>query len=424
VKVYHDRSSSELITIGGMGDIRYQNVNASTPSGKIKSIVIDNASNISAVASQFASVDWTPPIDVLVINDGIAADISVTTSNTELSANWSPTTDPNSDIARYWYSIGTAPGLTDVVNWTDNWYDTLVTHTGLSLVYGTTYYFNVRAENGAELLSNVISSNGQILDLPVNPPVANFNVINTYTCITDSIQFLNSSQDATSYEWTVPGGIPASSTDANPYFQFPVSGNFEVTLIATGPGGTDTDIQFITIETQSLPDASFSQSAASVSLDYAFVTFTNNSLNANGYFWDFGDGNNSSDAAPWHEYTAAGLYDVMLIAINGSCPNDTAWLTVEVIGVSSLDDSESDLFAIYPNPVSSQLMIQGSTNHAAEIVTIEIRDARGRVVYHLENVSTSETIVIEMKENQIEPGVYLVQVMTTESTVIQKIIVE
>jgi PKD repeat protein/N-acetyl-anhydromuramyl-L-alanine amidase AmpD len=424
VKVYHDRSTSELITIGATGDIRYQNTNSSTASGKIKSIVIDNSSNISSVSSQLANVDWTAPLDVLMINDGIAADISSTTSNTELSANWTPTSDPNSDIARYWYSIGTAPGLTDVVNWTDNWYDTLVTHTGLSLVYGTTYYFNVRAENGAELLSNVISSNGQILDLPVNPPVANFDVMNTYTCITDSIQFLNSSQDATSYQWTVPGAAPASSSDANPYFQFPVSGTYEVTLLATGPGGTDTEVQFITIETQSLPDASFTQSATSVNLDYAFVTFTNNSINANGYFWDFGDGSGSSDAAPWHEYSAAGLYDVMLIAINGSCPNDTAWSTVEVIEVSALDEHGANLYSLYPNPASSQIVINWSTTNLSETVTLEIRDARGRVVYHLENVSTSEPTLIDLKENQIDSGIYLVQVMTTESTVIQKIIVE
>ncbi len=69
-------------------------------------------------------------------------------------------------------------------------------------------------------------------------------------------------------------------------------------------------------------------------------------------------------------------------------------------------------------------MINWSTTNLSETVTLEIRDARGRMVYHLENVATSEPTLIDLKENQIESGLYLVQIMTTESTVIQKIIVE
>lgn len=424
LKVYHNRSGSELVTIGATGDIRYQNYNSATASGKIKSIVIDSSSNISSISSQFANVDWTPPADVLTVNDGTGADISSVTSNTELSGNWTPTSDQHSDIAHYWYAIGTSPGLTDVVNWTDNWFDTLVTHTGLGLTYGTTYYFTVRAENGAGLLSNGVSSNGQILNLPVNPPVANFNVMNTYTCITDSIQFLNSSQDATTYTWSIPGAAPSSSSDANPYFQFPVSGTYEVTLTADGPGGTDTEIQFITIETQSMPDAVFSQSAVTVNIDYAFVTFTNNSTNSNGYFWDFGDGTGSADANPWHEYTAAGIYNVMLIAINGSCPNDTAWSTVEVIGNIGMVEHEEDLFSIYPNPASTEIVLLWSGNHSSEMVTIEIFDARGKLVYQLQNTPAAGSTTINFTENQIESGVYLIRVTGSENTVIQKFIVE
>jgi hypothetical protein len=64
----------------------------------------------------------------------------------------------------YWYSIGTAPGLTDVKGWTQNFAATSVTAYSLVLTNNTMYYFNVRAENGAGLLSSVISSNGQLVN--------------------------------------------------------------------------------------------------------------------------------------------------------------------------------------------------------------------------------------------------------------------
>ena len=40
--------------------------------------------------------------------------------------------------------------------------------------------------------------------------------------------------------WTFEGGVPSSSTDKNPVVFYPESGSFEVTLIASNPGGKDT----------------------------------------------------------------------------------------------------------------------------------------------------------------------------------------
>ncbi|NTW26591.1 MAG: PKD domain-containing protein, partial [Lentimicrobium sp.] len=42
------------------------------------------------------------------------------------------------------------------------------------------------------------------------------------------------------------------------------------------------------------------------------VTFTNNSLNASGYLWDFGNGQTSTDPNPVVSYDTPGLYSVTL----------------------------------------------------------------------------------------------------------------
>lgn len=61
LKIYHNRSSTALIKIGSgpTDDIRYPG----TPAGKIKSIVIDNAKNISTIAEELVNVAWLTAIN-------------------------------------------------------------------------------------------------------------------------------------------------------------------------------------------------------------------------------------------------------------------------------------------------------------------------------------------------------------------------
>ncbi|MES2593213.1 MAG: N-acetylmuramoyl-L-alanine amidase [Bacteroidota bacterium] len=165
LKVYRSRTATAAnITVGAAAtnDIRYQNSDPTTYSGKIKSICADSAGNLSAIFYENINVDWTPPSTVDTINDGTAADIATTNSVTSLSANWSASDDPNSAIARYWYAIGSTSGGTDILDYTDNWFSQAATATGLAgLTNGQTYYYSVKAEDGAGLQSAVYTSNGQ-----------------------------------------------------------------------------------------------------------------------------------------------------------------------------------------------------------------------------------------------------------------------
>ena len=71
--------------------------------------------------------------------------------------------DPNSGISEYWYALGTSPGATDIVNWTNNGANTNLTVSGLSLNNGSIYYFSVKSKNGADLWSNIGTSDGFII---------------------------------------------------------------------------------------------------------------------------------------------------------------------------------------------------------------------------------------------------------------------
>jgi hypothetical protein len=197
LKIYRSRFSNQATTIkvgaASTNDIRYQNSNPSLPAGKIKSINMDFAGNLSAISSIDIDVDWTPPSPPTVINDGDYFDKDSTTINNILSGNWNSASDLNSGFKKFWYSFGTSAGDSDVVNWTDNWiYDTVYVDS-ISLNMNQLYFLNIRAENNAGIKSGIVSSDGILITAPLSkkeilkssfnvyPTVINntFNVSNT-----------------------------------------------------------------------------------------------------------------------------------------------------------------------------------------------------------------------------------------------------
>ncbi len=95
--------------------------------------------------------------------------------------------------------------------------------------------------------------------------------------------------------------------------------------------------------------------------------FNNNTTGANQYFWDFGDGNTSTDFQPNHTYTDTGQYTVTLIAsdTSGCIEADTAELIVDVYAINDggilaippicpgdsidLEAYGGDVYSWYPN---------------------------------------------------------------------------
>jgi PKD repeat protein len=376
---------------------------------------------MSTISSVFADIDWTVPLTIDYINDGLDADISTTSSNTQLAANWSVTADPNSGIARYWYAIGTSPGTVDIVDWTDNWYADTIVHTGLSLTYGETYYFSVRAENGAGLLSEIISTNGQLLVEPTEPPLANFNAINTDLCGIDSVQLINTTVDAMTYEWFIPDGFPSFSTETSPSIHFAESGVYPVLLVATGPGGVDSIELEITIEVAEAPIAAFEASDEIVPLDEALITFVNGSLHSDGSYWSFGDGFFSTDDDPWHLFTAVGDYYVSLIALNGGCPNDTMTKLIKVTAVSDLAEELENQIFIYPNPSIDHIYL-GAKVTMNQPFSYVIFDNQGRTVQVGQFPNLAQNQLISL--NQIAAGTYILKLDFDGTIVAKSLVIE
>jgi N-acetyl-anhydromuramyl-L-alanine amidase AmpD len=164
INVFRSRANTTSVGVGNnlTKEIMYENPSPSIFGAKIKSIVADTANNISLIYTHDLDIDFTAPDSVNTLNDGISNDIDTTNTGTSLSGNWTTAMDPNSGIVKYWYSIGTTAGNTDVAGWTDNGNSTTATVGSLTLVHLQKYFFNIKSENAAGLQSNIQSSDGQI----------------------------------------------------------------------------------------------------------------------------------------------------------------------------------------------------------------------------------------------------------------------
>lgn len=73
---------------------------------------------------------------------------------------------------------------------------------------------------------------------PNYPPIANFSSNKTYICPGQSIQFTDLSDgDNLTYNWSFPGGTPASSTAQNPTIVYSAVGTYNVTLTVINANG-------------------------------------------------------------------------------------------------------------------------------------------------------------------------------------------
>ena len=132
--------------------------------------------------------------------------------------------------------------------------------------------------------------------------------------------FTDQSGAAISWSWDFgDGGV---STLANPTYIYNSDGIYDVTLIATFPGGCKDTAVYLSAVTASTPVADFIAPAAS-GCSPVNISFSNLSTDAVSYLWDFGDGTTSSNVNPTHIYNIPGYYDVKLIATSGLGCNDT-----------------------------------------------------------------------------------------------------
>ncbi len=177
--------------------------------------------------------------------------------------------------------------------------------------------------------TNTLTLTNYIVVTNYPPPLADFIADTTNGLAPLAVTFSNLSLNATQFAWDFGDGQTSTNTD--PVNIYSNAGTFTVTLTAIGPGGTNslalTD--FIVVTNHPLPTADFIADFTNGLAPHT-VTFTNLSLNATEFAWDFGNGNTSTNTSPINTYANAGSFSVTLNAI-GAGGTNTLTLTNYII---------------------------------------------------------------------------------------------
>jgi len=145
------------------------------------------------------------------------------------------------------------------------------------------------------------------------------------------------------------------------------------------------------------PTADFS---ATPQAPYTF-SFTDLSVNATTWLWDFGDGATSTDQHPVHTYATNGPFTVLLTAERGTC-EDTASVELVNVGIAEADGAVS--IGIAPNPAGALLRITSSR----AMDGIQVLDLSGRTISSI--VPAARSREFELRTDGMPGGLYVLEV--------------
>jgi hypothetical protein len=126
------------------------------------------------------------------------------------------------------------------------------------------------------------------------------------------------------------------------------------------------------------------------------------------YSWSFGDGNESTSKAPSHDYTAEGVYTVVLEALNEDNCTVMDSLTIQVIDNLGMEENELDWVDIYPNPNTGLIQLHIQKN-AQQVQGVRLLDTAGRIVYRHQG-GFDEVLVIDIQDKA--DGNYILEIRT------------
>jgi agmatine/peptidylarginine deiminase/PKD repeat protein len=132
------------------------------------------------------------------------------------------------------------------------------------------------------------------------------------------------------------------------------------------------------------------------------ASFTDTSVDADAWSWDFGDGYGSTAQNPSHNYASPGSFTVTLTAFNGNCED----IHQENINVSEVSVNDlSEILIISPNPCNGIFTIKNIYSQA----TLRIYDLNGKELHSSILSSAVNTVDVSYLSN----GIYLIE--TTEN---------
>jgi gliding motility-associated-like protein len=197
-------------------------------------------------------------------------------------------------------------------------------------------------------------------------------------------------------QWLWYFGDGNTSTLQNPNHIYEDTGRFTVTLVAFNNGCPDS-IKFFNYVHVLPPIAKFS--ALGDCSNRLLFNFTDLSIGALTWFWDFGDGATSNAQNPNHTYATLGVYTVKLTVTNGTCSH---FVTQLVNAINENPDFNADQ--------TVACRVSYIRFHAQNVTTSNIQN------YHWDfgNLDTTTITGVDIGSTYANTGAYTVTLITTD----------
>jgi gliding motility-associated-like protein len=194
-------------------------------------------------------------------------------------------------------------------------------------------------------------------------PTVDFSASSTYNCNAPfTVNFTNLAGGAASYSWDFGDGN--TSTSANPSHTYTASGSYSVTLTVTNAAGctaTITKPNYIVIQPATATITA--TGAGCVPANVLFTTSITPSVTPVAYNINYGDGTNANVNGGWHNYTAAGTYNVTYTyTLSAGCVG-TATTTVSLSTPATPGFTSAPDTVCPGNPVSFTNTSTGATSY-------------------------------------------------------------
>lgn len=223
------------------------------------------------------------------------------------------------------------------------------------------------------------------------------------TCADQNTVFTNVTDDTTDpitdFNWDFGGSGSAITNPA--IVVFPEPGTVHVTLTVATESGCEYPMTKPIVITPG-PLAAFT---ANPNMGEAPLTiqFENNSLAANAFAWDFGDGSTTSAlASPFNTYEVSGYYTVQLIAQDLQSCIDTTRQIITVLSPSEVNPPS-------PNPSSGAFTIEWEANEETKTQLVLV-DAMGRVMRTFEVLANAGVNQYVLDITGEQAGLYILTI--------------
>ncbi len=161
---------------------------------------------------------------------------------------------------------------------------------------------------------------------PVPVTDANFSISGFESPIPATINFLNTSTNATSYSWDFGDGT--TSTSSNPTHVYTAAGTFPLKLKVTGPGGTDSICKLMNLEPYNASTSIFAYFFDRCQGAPVGASFKTVNPNSTGIYWNF-NGTVNTTRDPIVQFPLPGDYTIKYSTVVGGV-RDTVTRIIQI----------------------------------------------------------------------------------------------